>query len=118
MAAGDVEALKARLRGDLMIAMRGKLAAETALLRTLIAAIDNAQAVPVAQRPYVVRPFGDGSAEAPRRDLSADDLRAVLEGEIESRLADAEAMARGGRVDRAEELRTEADLVRRYLPAG
>ena len=97
------ETAKARLREDLRAAMRARNAAEATVLRTLIAALDNAEALPGPRGhvPYVVRPFGDPAVEVARRTLSADEVEAVLEGERAERLAAT--------------LEAEAAVVARYL---
>ena len=109
-------ALKSRLRADLKTAMRTQQSEETRLLRVLLAAIDNAEAVSTPQeRGYVTRDFGDGSAEVPRRVLTPDMLQAILHDEIETRRAAADEMDRVERADRAESLRFQASIVARYL---
>jgi uncharacterized protein YqeY len=116
--AGDPAAdLQARLREDLRTAMRARASAEVALLRMLIAAVDNAQSVPVGEghQRYVERPFGDGSAEVPRLDLTTADVNALLQREAAARDAAAAEFARVGAADREAVMREEARLVRRYL---
>ena len=106
-------ALKDRLRADLKAAMRERKATEVALLRTLIAAIDNAEAVPIAELDAQIRlrvPIG----EMARRDLDPSTLDAVLEAEAKSRLVAAEDYERNGRGDDAARLRAEAGLIARY----
>lgn len=117
MAGDPAAALQARLREDLRAAMRIRAAAEVSLLRVLIAAVDNAQSVPVgeAHQRYVERPFGDGSAEVPRLSLSAADVAALLRSEAAAREAAAAEFDRVGAADRAGALRQEAEIVRRYL---
>jgi len=107
-------ALKQRLRGDLKAAMQARAGDEVRLLRTLIAALDNAEAVPVegAQDPF--RKLGDPSGEVPRRKLDDAAVDALLEAEAESRLAAAADYARHGRGKDAERLRDEVALIGRY----
>ncbi|MCS6759127.1 MAG: hypothetical protein MO852_09035 [Candidatus Devosia euplotis] len=109
--------MKFRLRLDLRLAMRSGQRAETALLRQLIAAIDNAEAVPVAggARPAAGYGFHDGSAEVARLRLSADQVRAVLLNEIKTRLDAATTYERLGDSTRSSALQADALLVRRYL---
>ncbi len=84
-------------------------------MRGLIAAIDNAEAVPVERTaPLIPLRFGDG-AEVARRELSQAEVRALLAQEAVARTAAAGEMARRGRVDRAQTLHAEAALVSRYL---
>jgi uncharacterized protein YqeY len=106
--------LKERLRADLKAAMQARAADEVRLLRTLIAALDNAEAVAVAQDKYVPRPFGDPGAEVPRLVLEDDAVDRLLVSEIETRLAAAADYDRHQRNDEAVRLRTEAVLIERY----
>jgi uncharacterized protein YqeY len=67
------------LRSDLLIARkkRDSLTADT--LRSVIAAVDNAGAVPVSMGIHAI---GTGSTEMPRRELSEQDLIKIVESEI------------------------------------
>lgn len=111
------EAVKARLRADLRLAMRARAVLETAVLRATIAVLDNAQAVPppVSGGRYVQFAFGDPSAEVPRLNLSADAVRELLEQEVGSRREAADQFDQLGRTERGAALRAEADIVARYL---
>ncbi len=97
--------------------MRDRRAAEVSLLRVLIAALDNAEAVPVGEvhQKYVVLAFGDGSAEVPRLELTANDVQAILAREQAERVAAADELERVGRSDVAQSRRDEAGLIARYL---
>ena len=110
MSAGQ---LKERLRVDLKVAMRERKQDQVAVLRTLIAAVDNAEAQPseaFAERLRQRETIG----EVARRELAAADLNEVLEAEARSRVAAAEDYVRHGRPDDAARLRREADLIGRY----
>lgn len=107
-------ALKDRLRADLKRAMQAKAAAEVRTLRTLIAALDNAEAVPVGKAGALPSAFGDGSNEVARRALDRDGIEQVLAAEIESRLAAASDYERHARLDESARLRAEADLIAHY----
>ncbi|PKR87917.1 hypothetical protein CXZ10_17480 [Pleomorphomonas diazotrophica] len=111
------EAIKAELRRDLVAAMKRGAKAEMALLRQLVAALDNAEAVPLAEtRPAAVHHlFGAGTAEAERRHLTLDDIEALLRWEIDARLEAAAEFARLGVDTRAEALTAEVELIRRYV---
>ena len=105
--------LKERLRADLKAAMRARKSSEVGVIRTLIAAIDNAEAVPIEgfqerlrQREFI--------GEVTRRELDAAALDAVLTAETQSRLAAADDYERNGRADEGARLRSEADLIARY----
>src|SRR5690242_15507976 len=92
------EAMKARLRRDLRTAMKRGDNGETALLRELVAALDNAEAVPLREeRPSVDRhAFSDGSAEGERRVLTQGDVHALILREMNARVEAAAEFARLG----------------------
>jgi uncharacterized protein YqeY len=105
--------LKERLRADLKAAMRERQTDQVGLIRTLIAAIDNAEAQPIEgyrERLRKLEPIG----EIARRELDAQSLDAVLTAETRSRLAAAEDYERNDRADVAVRLRSEAELIARY----
>ena len=106
-------ALKERLRADLKIAMRDKRAEEVALLRKLIAALDNAEAVPT--EGYRPRALEGSRGEVARRDLYGAEVDGLLANEIAERQTAAEEFERLGRTDEAAKLRGEAALVSRYV---
>jgi uncharacterized protein YqeY len=112
----SVAALKARLRDDLKTAMRARDSAAVSLLRTLAAALDNAEAVPL-DAPAAnddERLLGAGPSEIARRELSDADIAALLERERAERLAAAEDYAALGKADEAARLRGEADMIEAY----
>jgi uncharacterized protein YqeY len=107
-------ALKDRLRADLKTAMQARARAEVGVLRTLIAALDNAEAVPRELHSNLPLAFGDPAGEIPRRQLDAAAVDALLRAETESRLvaaADYERHDRGGEATR---LREEIQVIARY----
>lgn len=114
MTENAASALKARLRTDLRSAMKNKRTPETNLIRALIAAIDNAEAPP-AKAASTQHRFLDGSAETERLPLSPSDLRQIVLAEIEAREHAATELEHHNQKARAEILRTEAELTRRYI---
>jgi uncharacterized protein len=110
--------MKERLRADLRAAMKNGRTIEAKVLRALVAALDNAEAPPAdaARTAPVHHRFHEGSAEVERLLLSSSDVRDVLLAEIEDRERAADKMDRLKQTDRAEALRAEALLARRYLP--
>lgn len=116
-------ALRSRLRAALLEAMKARAPEAVAALRTAIAAIDNAEAVPAsadgaaprASEHFAGARAGAGSTEADRRVLSAAEVRALLEGEISARVAAAERYEALGRPDDAGRLRREAEVLGRLL---
>jgi uncharacterized protein len=109
--------MKTRLRADLGAAMKLGRKREAALLRELIAAIDNAEAAPArTERASLVRhDFGSGSAEVERLFLSKEQVREVLLGEIEKREQAAAEFGRLGEAERADALGMEVLAARRYV---
>ena len=97
--------------------MRNKATDEVRVLRTLLAEIDNAEAVSVGSLHdrYRLSSFGDGTAEAPRKHLTPDDLQELLRRDRDDRLRAAEELEIGGQLERSRELRDQADTVRRYI---
>lgn len=111
--------LKDRLRADLKAAMQARATADVRVLRVLIAALDNAEAVPSGHDRYVPRAFGDPSGEVARLQLDADAVDALLASEIAARQAAAADYRSHGRITEAERLEAEAAVVKRYrTPAG
>lgn len=99
-----------RLRDDLSRALADRDRLAVAVLRTLVAAIDNAGAV----EPGAPLGVSGRSADVPRRELSeADMLRLVTDEAVELEHAIAEYESRG-RPDAAEPLRARLAVVDRY----
>ncbi|MBV8976960.1 MAG: hypothetical protein JO261_10010 [Alphaproteobacteria bacterium] len=109
--------VKAKIRRDLLSAAKARRSDETRLLRVLLGAFDNAEAVPVgrAHERYKARMFGDPSVEVPRRVLDEDAVRALLLSEQSERIAAAKEFDALGRADEARRLESEAALIGRYL---
>lgn len=114
--------LRERLSSALGPAMKARDRVAVAALRSAMAAIGNAEAVPVdtAPRAGAVEDAatGVGAADAPRRHLSEDDVRAVVVGEVEERDGAARELASLGRAEDAARLTAEADVLRRHLADG
>lgn len=109
-------ALKIRLRKDITAAMKARARDEVSLLRALLGAIDNGEAVAVApvSASLVRHDFHAGSAEVERLVLDDVALAALLAREIAEREAAAAEFTRLGQAERAEALARDAGLVRRY----
>lgn len=78
--------LRDRLRAALLDARRARDAETVATLRTALAALENAEAVPAGPASGAIEdaPLGVGATEARRRVLSTADELAVLDDEIAS----------------------------------
>ena len=92
--------LKDRLRTDLTAAMKGRDELTTATLRMVLTAV-SAEEV--------------SGKEA--RELSEDEVQAVLRREAKKRREAAEAYAGAGRAQQAERERAEEGVIAAYLPA-
>jgi hypothetical protein len=100
--------LRAALRSRLTVAMRERDRDATAVLRSAVAALENAEAVSVTDAPVSASSpdvagaaLGVGATEAQRRVLDAAQERSVLEAEVQA-LRDAEqAYAAAGDTVRA-----------------
>jgi uncharacterized protein YqeY len=109
--------LPARLRLALTAALRARDMTAVAALRSALGAIGNAEAVPVpagssAAGPHVAgSAAGLGAAEAERRWLSPAQVAAIVQAEIDERLAAAAQYERAGREDRAARLTAEAQAL-------
>jgi len=112
-------ALKEQLRADLKAAMRDKQAGRTRVLRQLIAALDNAEAVPLQGSPGHSRPApGDPSCEVARLRLDAAAVAGVLTEEVAARRTAAADYRQGGRNEEADALMAEIELIDRYRSAS
>ncbi|WP_377638935.1 hypothetical protein [Oryzobacter terrae] len=111
--------LRERLSAGLTPAMKARDRVAVAALRSALAAVSNAEAVPVDTVPRAGAvedaAVGAGAADAPRRELSEDDVRAVVVVEVDERVRAAAEMAGHGRLEDAQRLTAEADVLRRVL---
>lgn len=115
------DGLRERLAAALPEAMRGRDRVAVSALRSALARISNAEAVHIDTVPRAgavhEAAMGAGAADAPRRELTEAEVRAVVEAEV----ADHERAARHftdvGRPDDAQRVRAEADVLRAHLDA-
>jgi hypothetical protein len=120
--ADDARALRAALRQGLVTALKARDTDTVAALRTAIAAIDNAQAVPVSSASPAAGSThvagarsGAGSTEAPRRHLSSGELRDILGAQVTEHAREADRYDASGHADAAERLRRQARTLAAYL---
>ncbi len=92
--------LKDRLRADLTTAIKDRDALRSSTLRMVLTAVTNAEV-----------------AGKQARELSDDDVVAVLSSEAKKRREAAEAFQDAGRTDSAARERAEAEVIATYLPA-
>lgn len=119
------DAGRTALRNDLIAAIKARRSETITALRTALAAIDNAESVvatvenagaPVSGR-IAGATTGLGSTEAVRRELSASDVRSILQAEIDDRLSEADRYEHYGHSDAGARLRREAAVLMKYMPA-
>jgi uncharacterized protein len=103
------EAMRQKLQTDLRAAIKGRQALDVAVLRGLIAAIDNAGAVPLAAKSEPPQ------REVERRHLDSGEVQAILRREYEAHQAAASEFARLGRGVESEQANFATAIVSRYL---
>lgn len=86
------------------------------VLRSVVAAIDNAEAPEVdahdlAGLAIERSPRGAGASEVARVKLSPDDVRAIVRRELDDRICAANGCERAGQAERAAQLRAEAAVL-------
>lgn len=110
--------LREQMKVDLIEAMKARQSATVATLRSVLAAIDNAEAVPVSKESTLpVEPMPGQRHEVPRKLLSTDDIRQIVQKEVDERQANSVKYAALGRKAEAERLQTAATLIATYLQA-
>ena len=107
-----------RLQAALRIALKQRDIAAVSALRSALAAIGNAEALPAAAThggggdQYVAGSIaGLGAAEASRRVLTDAEITGIVSTEICERRAAAARYEQAGHADRADRLRREADAL-------
>lgn len=115
--------MREELRTALTGALRSRDKVAIGALRSAIAAVDNAEAVP-ADTPLAASPGGEhvagavlgaGAADVPRRELTAADLRAIVTAEITDRQTHAAEYDQLGQPGHADRLRAEAQVLQELL---
>ena len=108
--------LRQRLRDALPAAMKARDRAAVSVLRSALAAIDNAEAVdvptPVHEHLAIEQtPVGLGAAEVGWRALSEEQVVDIVRGELTERQVATRDYDRSGQRDRAAELRAQAEVL-------
>lgn len=118
--AESVPDVRRRMRADLTIAIKARDRMAISALRSAIGALDNAEAIDVAdallsnESPIAGATSGLGSTEATRRALTDDDIARVIATEVGDRHTAAEQYDRAGQGERANALRAEAAVLVPY----
>lgn len=103
------------MRGDLPQAMKARDTVRVTALRTALAAIANAEAPPVVASGWT-EPVVGRTHEAPRLELTAGEVAAIVREQIERRITDAAELEGMGQREAATTLRAEAAALEPYLP--
>jgi uncharacterized protein len=112
--------LRLRLRQALPEAMRARDKAAVSALRSALAALDNAEAVPLGEsgpRSLALEqsPAGVGATEVARRELSERGAADIVRAEAGERLDAAARLTAPAQAERASRLRAEAAVLLRFL---
>jgi uncharacterized protein YqeY len=117
-------AIRVRLERALREALRAHDTVVVSTVRSALAALDNAQAVPAAPATGASSPHfagvaaGLGAGEAERRRLSEADALDIVRAEVAERQAAAREYERRGLAARASRLRREASALTSVIGAG
>lgn len=111
-----VDRLEGRLRQGLAVALKERDKAAIAALRTALAAVVNAEAVPAGEYQDKYRePIPGRSHEAPRLALTEAQVSRIVRAEADERRSAIDEYESLGRPDDAERLRAELAVLERYL---
>lgn len=117
--AQPISGIRDRMRAALPVAIKQRDTTTVMALRSALAAIENAEAVPTAETPAPIIGRGEiagaavglGAGDVPRRGLSETQVAEIVRREISDRHQAADIYERAGRNDHARELRDEADVL-------
>jgi uncharacterized protein YqeY len=122
----DDSTTRQRLQLALRAALKARDTVATSALRSALAAVDNASAVPAGPPPgagtgsahIAGAASGLGAAEAERRRLTAAEADQIVQAEIAERQTAAQEYEARGHPDRAARLRREASILLTALETG
>jgi uncharacterized protein YqeY len=113
------DSVRQRLRSALREALRSRDVTAASALRSALAAIDNAEAIPFSRTSttasssehFAGAAAGLGAAEARRRDLTEAEICDIVDAEIGEHLTAAAQYERGGHAEQGGRLRREAQVL-------
>lgn len=113
--------IRRMMKADLLVAMKTQQPDKVSVLRTLIAAIDNAEAVPLSVSAeqqavgYNAVGYNNGRTnDVPRKLLSAEDIQFILQKELDNRKANLRTYLRLGKEAEALRMQKEVELIEHY----
>ena len=111
--------LRSRMTTALTEAMRARDRVAVTALRSALAAVANAEAVDIDTLPRAgaaeSAAVGAGAADAPRRELTEHDVRAVVGAELAEHERSAAHLREAGRPEEADRVAAEAAVLRELL---
>ena len=111
--------LRDLLSTALRAAMKARDKQAVSALRSALARIANAEAVPIDTMPAAGAigegSVGHGAADAPRGELDESEIRALVEAEVTEHEQAADLLAASGQVAVADGLRARAAVLRSHL---
>lgn len=116
-----VEEWKSTLRTALKDAMRARQTAQVAVLRDTLAAIDNAEAADASRAPPVEHGViaggvaGLGAGEVARRSLGPEEVRAIIDRELEEKREAEVTYTKLGQLEQADTFRLQLALLTSFL---
>lgn len=113
--------LRVQMRRALTEAMRARDRNAVNALRATLAAVDNAEAVPLDEAELSAvadGPVRAGTTEVARRELDEEAVAGIVRAEVDERLEAAAQLTAVAQEDRAARLRTEAEVLVGLLRAG
>ena len=110
--ATPTDSVRTQLRTDLTSAMKARDTESVRTLRTLLAAIANAEAPPIESAPTEVH---GRLVQHERIALTGANIDAILRAEIVDRTDTAVTYAANGRTDEADVIHREIALIEHYL---
>ncbi len=107
---------RTRIQKDLIEAMKARDLVATMALRSLLAAIGNAEAVDVVADPNS-GPTGAFAADVQRNELDEFDVARIVEAEVTERREAISTYRQVDRLDLVEAMEAEIEVLSRYIPA-
>ena len=104
--------IREQMKLDLIVAMKAREMIAVSTLRTVLGAIDNAEAVPVT----TPLEYSNGKTnDVPRKQLTSTDIEEILRQELDARQTAALKYQNLGKEGEAARLHQEADVIAHYL---
>lgn len=107
--------LRQVLQSELIMAMKSQDRPTMMVLRSVLSAIANKEAVPAPERPNGDAAQAPAYADVSRQELSPQQIKLVVMDEVEERRNSADYLETAGKQEEAAALRGEIAILERYL---